>query len=221
MSNYKPSNYNIWECENLFYLKSHPSRINKLIAHYELYKKIFKLPGCIIECGVFKGTSLIRWAHFRNFLEKNQSRNIYGFDVFGSFPDEGVKSRKDRKFIKKYDAERGGVGINEKTLKKFIKNKKISNVHLLKGNVLHTTSQFIEKKKNLKIALLHLDLDVYEPTLHALKVFSKRVVKGGIILIDDYDLIEGATRATKDFLKGKKLKVQKISNHSTQVYIKI
>ena len=51
--------------------------------------------------------------------------------------------------------------------------------------------------------------------------FSKYVVKGGVILIDDYNLIDGATRATNDFLKNKSLKVQKISNHLTQVYIKI
>ena len=150
MSNYIPPNYDIWECENFFYLKSHPSRINKFIAHYELYKKITKLSGCIIECGVFKGASLIRWAHFRNFLEKNQSRNIYGFDTFGAFPIKGIKSNKDQKFIKKYKAERGGVGIDEKTLKKFIRDKKITNVHLFKGNVLHTVNQFIKKKKKFE-----------------------------------------------------------------------
>ena len=40
MANYSPKNLNVWECENIFFLKSHPSRINKFLAHYELYKKI-------------------------------------------------------------------------------------------------------------------------------------------------------------------------------------
>jgi len=219
MANYTPANYDVWESENVFYLKSHPSRINKLIAHYELYKKIVKLSGCIIECGVYKGCSLIRWAQFRNILEKSQSRDIYGFDVFGSFPSEGLKSDLDKKFVKEYD-DGGGVGINEETLKKLLVNKNISNVHLLKGNVLSTLDQFVRNKKNLKIALLHLDLDVYEPTLYALKIFSKYMVKGGYILIDDYNTVEGATRATNDFLKDKSLKVNKLSDNSTQVFVK-
>ena len=99
-------------------------------------------------------------------------------------------------------------------------NKNISNVHLLKGNVLSTLDQFVRNKKNLKIALLHLDLDVYEPTLYALKIFSKYMVKGGYILIDDYNTVEGATRATNDFLKDKSLKVNKLSDNSTQVFVK-
>ena len=40
------------------YLKSDISRIGKLLYHYEIYKKIQNIPGDIIECGVFKGSSL-------------------------------------------------------------------------------------------------------------------------------------------------------------------
>ena len=96
MSNYTPKNYNIWECENIFFLKSHPSRINKFLAHYELYKKIKNKPGTVIECGVYKGASLMRWAHFRQSLENNESRNIIGFDVFSAFPKKGIKSLLDK-----------------------------------------------------------------------------------------------------------------------------
>ena len=32
MSNYIPSDYDVWECENIFFLKSHPSRINKFLG---------------------------------------------------------------------------------------------------------------------------------------------------------------------------------------------
>jgi len=37
-----------WDYENGFYLTSHPNRIGKLVAHYELYKKIVHLPGEIL-----------------------------------------------------------------------------------------------------------------------------------------------------------------------------
>ncbi len=33
----------VWDAENVFYLKSDPSRLKKVLAHYELYKKIPKV----------------------------------------------------------------------------------------------------------------------------------------------------------------------------------
>ena len=213
MSNYSPKDYDVWECENIFFLKSHPSRINKFLAHYELYKKIINLPGDILECGVYKGSSLMRWAHFRQSLEENKKRNIYGFDVFSSFPKDGIESSIDKKFIEKYD-DGGGVGINEKKLQEYFTKKFFTNIDLIKGNILSTIGEFIKKKTDLKIALLHLAMDVYEPTIHALKTFSKYMVKGGIIVVDDYAVFDGATRATDEFCKDKSLEIKKLSYHT-------
>ena len=76
----------IWDYENGFYWFSHPTRLAKLFAHYELYKSIIDLPGDIFELGVFKCASLIRFATIRQLLENDFSRKIVGFDVFGKFP---------------------------------------------------------------------------------------------------------------------------------------
>ena len=43
-----------WDYENGFYITSELKRIGKILAHYELYKKITDLPGEVIEwldCG--------------------------------------------------------------------------------------------------------------------------------------------------------------------------
>lgn len=106
-----------WEYENGFYLTSPITRISKMIAHYELYKSIINLPGCVIECGVFKGASLIRFATFREILESPYSRKIIGFDAFGKFPEQGDEN--DLRFIKKFVKESGdGISVDE--LKKFL-----------------------------------------------------------------------------------------------------
>jgi hypothetical protein len=44
-----------FEYEKNFYLASDVTRISKIFAHYELYKKTISLPGAFIECGIFKG----------------------------------------------------------------------------------------------------------------------------------------------------------------------
>ena len=49
---------NYWDIENKFYQFSDPSRMMKIVYHYEIYKMIMNLKGQIIECGVFKGNSL-------------------------------------------------------------------------------------------------------------------------------------------------------------------
>ena len=71
----------------------------------------------------------------------------------------------------------------------------------------------------MKISLLHLDLDVYEPTFIALEYFYEKVTPGGIILIDDYKHIRGATLAVNDFFKNKKIKISKVSKKGRPFYI--
>jgi hypothetical protein len=62
----------IWIFRNTkTYFTSHQKkRTLKLLDHYEIYKKILRIKGEIVEFGVFKGTSLIRFLTFRDLLEK-------------------------------------------------------------------------------------------------------------------------------------------------------
>jgi O-methyltransferase len=50
------------------------------------------------------------------------------------------------------------------------------------------------------IAVLRLDGDWYESTIICLRKFWDHVVPGGIILIDDYYIFDGCSRAVHDFL---------------------
>ncbi len=50
------------------------------------------------------------------------------------------------------------------------------------------------------IALLRLDADWYESTLHCLRAMFPQVVTNGIVIIDDYYTWDGCTRAVHDYL---------------------
>ncbi len=54
------------------------------------------------------------------------------------------------------------------------------------------------------IAVLRLDGDWYESTMECLEKFWDYVVPGGIILLDDYGVWDGCTRAVHDFLSSRK-----------------
>ncbi|MFR3567592.1 MAG: TylF/MycF/NovP-related O-methyltransferase [Paraclostridium sordellii] len=199
---------NSWDYENGFYLTSPVNRMGKQLAQYELYKKIVNIPGEVLEFGVYKGASIIRFATYRELLENTYSRKIIGFDIFGEFPK--TDNDDDNKFIQRFE-EQGGNGISKEALEDFIKHKNINNIELIKGNIFDTLDEFLEKNKQIKISLLHLDLDVYKPTKFILEKLYERMVPGGIIVFDDYGTVKGATDAIDEFLKEKNKKIEKLS----------
>tara|TARA_B100000768_G_scaffold16151_1_gene14840 strand:- start:2 stop:664 length:663 start_codon:yes stop_codon:yes gene_type:complete len=207
---------NIWDIENSFYLKSDVTRLKKAISHYEVFKKTINVKGSVVECGVFKGISLIRFLTYRDILFHKIKKYVYGFDIFGKFPSQ--LSVKDNLFAKSHD-QKAGYGKPVKDLNRALKAKKFINYKLIKGEVSKTIPLFLKKNKNFKISFLHIDLDVYEPTSFVLNAFYKHVSNDGIILLDDYLSIDGATRAINTFVKKNKLKLKTLKNNKKIRYI--
>jgi hypothetical protein len=214
-----PDNY--WDYENGFFWYSSPNRLAKTIAHFELYKSIVNLPGVVLECGVFKGTSLIRFLTYRHILEATHSRSVFGFDMFGKFPRHDDADQNDIKFIEGFEGSAGdGLAINN--LSKILDKKGISeNLELIGGDITQTLPSFLEENPQLKIALLHIDVDVYDPTRVILEQCWDRIVSGGIIVLDDYATVAGETKAVDEFLKRHKgIKVEKLSISHIPSYIR-
>lgn len=198
---------NKWDYENGYYLTSDFGRLAKAIAHYELYKSIVGLPGQIIECGVYKGASLIRFATYREILESPVSRKIIGFDAFGAFP--APDGGDDIDFVRRFEAD-GGDGISEDEMRKVLSQKGFQNFELIRGDVIETIPSYLERHSELKIALLHVDVDVYQPTVAILEHLFDRVVRGGVVVFDDYSTVAGETNAVDEFLDGTSMVVEKL-----------
>lgn len=209
-----------WDYENGFYLTSHVTRLSKALAQYELYKTVVGLPGHVVECGVYKGASFVRFATFRQILESPYSRKIIGFDAFGRFPENG-EDTSNRAFIRDFTAE-GGDGISRKALLQALSHKGIENVELIEGDICATVPKYAKDHPELKISLLHVDVDVYHPTKVILENFFKRVVAGGLIIFDDYGTVEGETRALDEFLQSSHIKslIEKLSISHIPAYIR-
>jgi hypothetical protein len=206
-----------WDYENGFYLTSHLTRLSKSLAHYELYKSIVHLPGHIVECGVFKGVSLIRFCTFRDILENPYSRKIIGFDAFGEFPEQGNAS--DQEFVERFEGCAGkGIPIDE--LKDVFLNKGFENYELIEGNITSTVPDYIYDHPELKIALLHIDVDVYEPSLVILKNLFDKVVNGGLIVFDDFGTVAGETKAIDEFFLEKDVIIEKLPISHIPAYIR-
>ncbi len=212
-----PNFKNSFDYENNFYLSCDNSRIGKLMVHYELFKMTIDKPGSIIECGIFKGISLIRFATFRNLLNK-KSKKIIGFDMFGKFPETNFK--QDQTLRKKFIKDAGPSGISKKQLEQILKRKKLNKkIELIQGDITKTIPKYIEKNPNLKISFLNLDTDVYEPAVTILENLYPKIVKGGILVLDDYKVFPGETKAVNEYFKDKNIKINKFPFSKTPHYI--
>jgi hypothetical protein len=212
-----PKIKNSYNYENDFYLSCDTQRIGKFLAHYELFKMSAKIPGSIIECGVFKGNSLIRFASFRE-LGISKSKKIIGFDMFGKFPEANFQ--KDKKIRKEFIKYSGSEGITKQQLIKVLKQKKIDQkIELIKGNIIQTIPNYVKKYPKLKISFLNLDSDTYEAAKIILEYLYPKITKGGILLLDDYGVWPGETKAVDEYFKNKKVKIKKSSFSNTPLYI--
>lgn len=209
-----------FEYENGFMATAEPRRFSKFISHLDFFNQTIDLRGEIVELGVFKGNSLFRWIKFRELLSNTYSRKIIAFDVFGEFPKTDFEDDKRERelFIKETD---GGFGIEFSELNQLLTEQKINdNVQLIQGDILITLPEYLKNNPHLKISLLHIDLDIYEPTDLALKLLFDRVVKGGIIIFDDYGDFAGANKAIDDFFMHK-IEIKKLSySHNISYLIK-
>jgi hypothetical protein len=207
-----------WDYENGFHWFSAPARLGKLLAHYELYKMIADRPGDIVELGVFKANSLIRFATFRRLLENEDSRVIRGFDAFGKFPRNEIALAADQSFIDGFEGA-AGDGLSEDEVREVLALKGFTNVDLRAGNVFDTIPAFLAERPAARIALLHLDMDVREPTQFALEALYDRVVPGGLIVFDDFGAVAGATEVAEQFAAERGLALEKLTYYAVPTFL--
>lgn len=207
-----------FEYENNFYLSCEVPRISKILAHYELYKMVTNLPGAIVECGVFKGTSLARFAMFRELIGNPFSKKVIGFDIFGKFPETSFE--QDKAYRQRFISSAGEESISKQQLIEVLKHKRIENdIDLVEGDITKTVPSYVKDHPELKISLLNLDTDIYEPAVTILEHLYPRIVKGGVLILDDYGVFPGETKAVDEYFKDKNMEICKFPFAMTPCYI--
>ncbi len=200
-----PNFKKMYDYETNYHLTMNGDRMGKLLCHYEILKQCINIPGEIVECGVFKGTSLTRFGVMRDLIGTKDSAKIIGFDVFSdTFPN--TKFKEDKKIRSNWIKNAGGSSISKKQITKVFKKLGIKNFEIIAGDITKTLPKYINKKPELKIALLNIDIDFVESTYCSLKYLYPRVSKGGIILLDNYGFAHGDTVGVDTYFKEMKIK---------------
>ena len=170
-----------------------------------------KLNGAIVECGVWKGGAMMWMIHCQK--KYSMDRNIYLYDTFNGMPCPSVKKDCPRamkiynqitnnKYSRKYDRwheENKWAYAPLELVKNNIKLVDYNNekINYIVGDVCKTLNNSVPDE----IAILRLDTDWYESTKKELNVLFPKVVKNGIVIVDDYYTWRGSKDATDEFLE--------------------
>lgn len=193
--------------------------LKKFLAHYELFRKTIHLPGDIVELGVFRGTTLMGWANFLEIRNMgDRQKQVFGFDNFAGFTEISEKDGQIAEGVNKVvggfnssmfeEALTDAIAIYDKD--RFIPYK--ARVKLIKGDIEETVPKFVEENAGLRISLLHFDADMYAPTMTGLKYLYPLVVKGGVILFDEYGIRPwgGESTAVDEFFKDQDVVIHRL-----------
>ena len=190
--------------------------MTRLLACYEVFKRVLHIKGSIIDCGIFRGFSLMSWANFSAVLEPNNlTRRIYGFDSFEGFPETGNEDKSSRRTAKRGDLRANSYEELLSLIAAYDKNRflgHVPKVELVKGNATQTIPTFIQANPHLVVSLLFLDFDLYEPTKMALEQFVPRMPKGSILAFDELDnpIWPGETLALLKSIGIRELKIERM-----------
>lgn len=204
--------------ENAFHLTCAPSRVAKMIAHLDLYRRVLELPGAVVECGVFKGASLCVLAAYRSLLEPAAGRRLVGFDTFGSFPETDHPG--DAAMRARFVDEAGDQSIGVEQLRRVLAGKGVDDeVELVPGDVRETVPAWCAQHPAERVALINLDTDLAEPARVVIDHLWPRLVPGGILMFDDYGVFPGETEAADALARREGLVIERLPYRATPAFV--
>jgi O-methyltransferase len=170
-----------------------------------------QVPGCFVECGVWRGGSSMAIALTLRQLGVSD-RDLYLYDTYtGMTPPtevdrspEGLPAEvlltanADMRCIADEDDVRRNLALT---------GYPAARVHFVAGKVEETLPAHAPREP---IALLRLDTDWYESTKHELETLYPRLVSGGILLVDDYGHWAGSKKAVDEYFAGRPIYLHRV-----------
>jgi O-methyltransferase len=171
---------------------------------YALYRSVRyvvenQIPGAIVECGVWRGGSMMLAA--RTLLLAGDSERE--LDLFDTYKGMSEPTQRDVSWTGRpaeatwRETQRGDVNewafapLEEVRTNVASTGYPMERVKLVEGRVEDT----IPENAPERIALLRLDTDWYESTYHELVHLYPRLERGGVLIVDDYGHWKGAREA--------------------------
>jgi len=200
--------------------------LSKILFFNELYQKVIKVHGIIIEFGCRWGQNLVTFNNLRGIYEPyNYNRRIVGFDTFAGFNKTHDKDGNNDIIA---DGSFNVTNGYEDYLMKLLKNHEtesplshISKNILIKGDAEEELEKYLQENPQTLIAFAWFDFDLYQPTLECLRLIKPYITKGTIIGFDELNdpKFPGETRALSEVFDLKDLNITRNKFSGMQSYI--
>ena len=145
---------------------------------------IRQVPGDFAELGVYRGLTA------RLIHQYAPERTLHLFDTFSGFDEGDIEEPTQLGHFSDTS-----VRVVLSTIEPH------GNVIVHAGRFPATVTHEIEQTE---FAFVHLDADLFEPTMAGLEFFYPRVPSGGVIVIHDYNAWPGPRRAVEEFFSGRR-----------------
>lgn len=173
---------------------------------YRAVARLCKVPGDIVECGVYNGDSL---AAIASVLP---GRSVWAYDSFQGFP-AGNPIMDDEVALGLEGAVAGSPDVVFERLEGLYES-----LHIREGWFEDTFRMQLPEK----IAFLSIDCDLYDSVRLVLHTLAPRVVPGGIITLDDWSCFIGCRRAYHHWISEHSLDAPLLRTFGTgQAYWKV
>ncbi len=148
-----------------------------------------QVEGDTAECGAYEGATSYLVCAFIQQLHLTKTHHI-----FDSFEGLSKPQTEDGEYW-----AAGNLAAGEE-----ICRKNLSPFNFVKYHKGWIPDKFTEVKE-LRFSFVHIDVDLYQPTLDSIAFFYERLNKGGIMICDDYGFVTcpGAKKAMDDFFTDK------------------
>ena len=172
----------------------------------------YQIEGAVAECGVYLGD-------YASHINKAfPDRTLYLFDTFENFAENPQLAQEDAR-VQSYisNTENRPAAYTHEDIA-MLKCRFRDNVIIKKGLVPETFEGINEDK----FVYVHLDMDIYAPTIAGLRFFAPRMSKGGIIALHNMgrnDLFTGVRKAVNEFCNNKLTNAIPIGDGSSLVLL--
>jgi len=165
-----------------------------------------RIPGDIVECGVWRGGSMMA-AALALLDEGDGERVLHLFDTFSGMTQPGAEDvsfdgvSAESQLRAADPADEGPASVWCRAPLEGVRaaiastGYDMQRVRFIAGDVKDT----LPREAPARIALLRLDTDWYASTRHELEHLYPRVVPGGVLIIDDYGHWKGARKAVDEY----------------------
>jgi len=189
--------------------------VARLYALHEAVRYLVRahIPGAIVECGVWRGGSMMAAAY--SLIEAGDtSRDLYLFDTYEGMvapTDADVRiDGADAATLMAREApstDAGSIwkvaGLEDVRTNMARTGYPVGLMHFVEGRIEDTVPRAAPET----ISLLRLDTDWYESTRHEMEHLYPRLSPGGILILDDYGHWGGARKAVDEYVEAHDLRL--------------